>query len=59
MLSHSPKSRSGTAGSARRWRSTRSAGAEDSAETGVELFEQIGRLKMELEWVKKKVGVLG
>jgi transposase-like protein len=24
-----------------------------------ELFEQIGRLKMELEWVKKKVGPLG
>ena len=24
-----------------------------------ELFEQIGRLKMELEWVKKKVGAIG
>lgn len=24
-----------------------------------ELFEQIGRLKMELEWLKKKVGGLG
>jgi putative transposase len=24
-----------------------------------ELFEQIGRLKMELEWVKKKVGPVG
>ena len=24
----------------------------------VELFEQIGRLKMELEWVKKKVGAV-
>ena len=24
-----------------------------------ELFEQIGRLKMELEWLKKKAGVLG
>ena len=24
-----------------------------------ELFEQIGRLKMELEWLKKKVGPLG
>lgn len=24
-----------------------------------ELFEEIGRLKMELEWLKKKVGPLG
>jgi hypothetical protein len=24
-----------------------------------ELFEQIGRLKMELEWLKKKAGGLG
>jgi transposase len=24
-----------------------------------ELYEQIGRLKMELEWLKKKVGVFG
>jgi putative transposase len=24
-----------------------------------ELYEQIGRLKMELEWLKKKVGLLG
>ena len=24
-----------------------------------ELFEEIGRLKMELEWLKKKVGQLG
>ena len=24
-----------------------------------ELFEQIGRLKMELEWVKKKAAALG
>ena len=23
-----------------------------------ELFEQIGRLKMELEWLKKKLGIL-
>lgn len=23
------------------------------------LYEQIGRLKMELEWVKKKAGLLG
>lgn len=31
----------------------------DDAETQkAELFEQIGRLKMELEWLKKKVGPL-
>lgn len=30
------------------------AGAAESAQA--ELFEQIGRLKMELEWLKKKVG---
>jgi putative transposase len=28
-----------------------------AAHEKVELFEQIGRLKMELEWLKKKVGV--
>jgi transposase-like protein len=32
-----------------------SAGAEAQK---AELFEQIGRLKMELEWLKKKVGAL-
>ena len=34
-----------------------SKAASVDAEAGkAELFEQIGRLKMELEWVKKKVG---
>ena len=33
-----------------------SAGAEARQ---AELFEQIGRLKMELEWVKKKAAALG
>ena len=28
----------------------------DAEEAKAELFEQIGRLKMELEWLKKKVG---
>jgi len=32
------------------------AGAGDAAAGQAELFEQIGRLKMELEWLKKKVG---
>jgi transposase-like protein len=36
---------------------TRKTGeSEFDAET---LYEQIGRLKMELEWVKKKAGLLG
>ena len=34
------------------------AGADADA-VQVQLFEQIGRLKMELEWLKKKVGPLG
>jgi len=34
---------------------TRAATADVDAEKAV-LFEQIGRLKMELEWLKKKVG---
>ena len=34
-------------------------GAADPEPVQAELFEQIGRLKMELEWVKKKVGSLG
>ena len=33
--------------------------AADAEAAQAELFEQIGRLKMELEWVKKKVGTLG
>ena len=32
--------------------------AADADAAQAELFEQIGRLKMELEWVKKKVGTL-
>ena len=36
-----------------------SRAATADAEAGkAELFEQIGRLKMELEWLKKKVGPL-
>jgi len=34
------------------------AGTGDSEAEKAELFEQIGRLKMELEWLKKKVGPL-
>jgi transposase len=30
----------------------------DAEAEKAELFEQIGRLKMELEWLKKKVGPL-
>jgi transposase-like protein len=38
---------------------TKAANAEAEAEAQKgELFEQIGRLKMELEWLKKKVGPL-
>ena len=36
---------------------TKAATADTEAEK-TELFEQIGRLKMELEWLKKKVGAL-
>jgi len=34
------------------------AGTGDTETEKAELFEQIGRLKMELEWLKKKVGPL-
>jgi transposase-like protein len=34
------------------------ADAEAAQEREKELFEEIGRLKMELEWLKKKVGQL-
>ena len=34
------------------------ADAQASKEREKELFEEIGRLKMELEWVKKKAGEL-
>jgi transposase-like protein len=33
--------------------------AVDAQAAQAELFEQIGRLKMELEWLKKKVGAVG
>lgn len=33
--------------------------AADSEGLQAELYEQIGRLKMELEWLKKKVAVFG
>src|SRR3982750_1166050 len=35
------------------------AAARDTEGRQAELFEQIGRLKMELEWVKKKAAVFG
>jgi transposase-like protein len=35
------------------------AAAVDAEAAQSELFEQIGRLKMELEWLKKKVGPVG
>jgi transposase-like protein len=35
------------------------ASTADAEGRQAELFEQIGRLKMELEWVKKKAAVLG
>jgi putative transposase len=37
---------------------TRVAGAGDAEAEKAELFEQIGRLKMELEWLKKKLAPL-
>lgn len=36
----------------------RTAASADPEAEKAELFEQIGRLKMELEWLKKKVGPL-
>jgi transposase len=36
----------------------RRAAATNAEAEKAELFEQIGRLKMELEWLKKKVGPL-
>ena len=53
------------------WKKQLLSGAESVFATGAarvnhegealpaELYEQIGRLKMELEWVKKKAAVLG
>ena len=37
----------------------RVAGVADAEAQKAELFEQIGRLKMELEWLKKKVAPFG
>ena len=34
-------------------------GAREAEAAQAELFEQIGRLKMELEWLKKKAAVFG
>lgn len=36
----------------------RSSKISDEAREKTELFEQIGRLKMEIEWLKKKLGAL-
>ncbi len=35
------------------------AGADNHEAVQAELYEQIGRLKMELEWLKKKAAALG
>jgi transposase len=35
------------------------AASADAAAREAELYEQIGRLKMELEWLKKKAAALG
>ena len=35
------------------------ADAREAKDREKELFEEIGRLKMELEWLKKKVGSIG
>ncbi len=39
--------------------SSAQAAAHDAEAEKAELFEQIGRLKMELEWLKKKVAPFG
>ena len=44
------------AGAAGIFESPAKAAAADAEARQAELFEQIGRLKMELEWLKKKVG---
>ncbi len=43
------------------WKKQLLAGADaaDAQARTAELFEQIGRLKMELEWVKKKAAAFG
>jgi putative transposase len=44
------------AGAEEVFRNGSTAAAADAEAEKAELFEQIGRLKMELEWLKKKVG---
>ena len=39
-------------------RPTKASKIGEEAKEKAELFEQIGRLKMELEWLKKKLGAL-
>ena len=39
-------------------RSGKTTGTNQIAKEKTELFEQIGRLKMEVEWLKKKLGCL-
>jgi putative transposase len=46
------------AGADQVFRNASPAAAADAEAHKAELFEQIGRLKMELEWLKKKVGPL-
>ena len=46
------------AGADQVFRNGSQAAATDAEVEKAELFEQIGRLKMELEWLKKKVGPL-
>jgi len=37
----------------------RARGAEDDAALKAQLYQQIGQLKVERDWLKKKVGLLG
>ena len=46
-----------TAGAASVFGSPAKAASADAAARQAELYEQIGRLKMELEWLKKKADV--
>lgn len=47
------------AGAAELFSNGSKAAAEDHEAVQAQLYEQIGRLKMELDWVKKKVASLG
>jgi transposase-like protein len=49
LLAHIPKAFDSKSGNDQR------VVAEEQSEKEAELYEQIGRLKMELEWLKKKV----